>query len=364
MAVQLKLDEKRSEESPSYLEFMDSLQTTYELQYMNPNDLNWVGIEDKNRMGGSVYLPPTSKLTIAGDHPTLSVSLYPMVEGKSVTGVNIYQAAMLMRDVRPWSTVGDNLGGYRINGWSGRPEEESMFDQPKTLRHIIETLEGLKDGIKPDTDVVEAVVFLPVAHNGEFETEFNPYIGYDILGDHNNYRITVVAEDKLSAYCRLTDGMHMQVKEIGQDQTTYNWKARYVPDLSAIEQLFLPSSTGHMILIAVPYEKPRPKIDIFRDFGHGRPYEDSFGVGPMRGGGDFLGVQTKSASIGTASIGRGTASGKGSLYQGELSQSKNGNPVIYHLRFLCVKPDQASQLTPEVLDELGKTLSNHESVEQ
>ena len=203
--------------------------------------------------------------------------------------------------------------------------------------------------------VVEVVAFLPIAPNGEFQTQFVPYISFG-PGSHRYYKVSVISENSLSAYHLLSQGQTRPVKDVDEQQNMYNWVADSFPGLSEIEQLTSPSSHGHMILIAMPVEDPTPKFDL----GLGDSYD--FG-GPMRGmgpptyGGGFKGG---GASISSASIGRGSKSGEGSLYDGEVRDSREGNPIIYHLQVLCVTPTEAKALSSNSLGQLGQGLRNFE----
>ncbi len=242
------------------------------------------------------------------------------------------------------------------------PEEKEMFQQPRSLIEIIEGM-GLKEALPDKTAVVEAIALLPIAPNREFATEFNPHIRFDTL-DHSFYQVMVVNQDKLSAYARLTQGNRRDIQDIDESQKMYNWKADFVPDLSDIEQLMLPDSRGHMILIATPVEKPKPLFDLGKSgYGGGR-YDlgdELMKGGPMRGSTMSFspGYLTQGHSVGDISIGRGSETGQGGLYEGELLHSRNGNPTIFHLRFLGIKPEQARLLRSADLEALANSISNY-----
>jgi len=346
----LKREEKVS--TPGYVPFIGALQAAYDLHEIEPEHVKWASIDAKLVDMG---FPPSIEIEIAKDHPRLAVALYSMVDGNSVTGSDVYHAPMLLRDVQRWGLVKNDLGKYPINGWSGRSEEEAEFPQQKSLTEIIETLDLAKD-IPDATAVVEAVALLPIAQNGEFSTEFNPNIRFDSL-DHSHYKVTVIAQDRISAYNQLTGGSRRDIKDIGANQQMYNWKADFVPDLSDFQRLLIPDSSGHMVLIVIPYEKPNTDY-IIRDYGFRS--RDTLGGDFMRGGDKlFYGGATKGMSVGDISIGRGSEAGRGSLHEGELGKSLTGNPVIYHLRFFGVKPDQTRALNGPMLDSLGSSLSGY-----
>ena len=63
-----------------------------------------------------------------------------MVNGESVTGSYIYQSAMLMKDVQPWSVVRGRLGEYKLVGWRNKQEEDSMFQKPKSLVDVLDEM--------------------------------------------------------------------------------------------------------------------------------------------------------------------------------------------------------------------------------
>ena len=116
----------------------------------------------------------------------------------------------------------------------------------------------------------------------------------------------------------------------------FNFTANFVPDLSEIEQLLTPTSRGHFIIIANPTEPPKPKYQDFlgaSDFGgYGKDSPSrSMSFNPTRGG----------ASLGDISIGRGSQSGQGSLFTGELTNSRKGTATIFHVKLIGVKPDVA-----------------------
>ena len=137
----------------------------------------------------------------------------------------------------------------------------------------------------------------------------------------------------------------------------YNWQALFVPDMSDIEQLMVPTSAGHMILIAEPVEEPKPKWD-FGAYNSGDTL--SMGGGLKGGGGfSFGGGMTRGATIGGVSILPGSYAGQGSLHEGGLGRARTGTLTIYHIRFLGVKPDVARNLNVEGLTALGKTLDTY-----
>ena len=337
---------------PGYLAFVDTLQAIFNLHQTNPQDTKWVGV---TQTSFETTFPPSVVLDIAKDHPMLAITLQPIVDGRQIGGYGEYNAPLLLKDVQRWGLVADSFGKYAIAGLSGVAEERELFQQPKSLSEIIE-LTDIKTAITNGTPVIEAVALLPIAENHEFTTEFVPTIKLNPLA-HTHYKISVVNQDRFNVYSVLTQGStSVPVKDIGQDKKLFTWKADRVPELSILEKLLLPSQAGHMIIMVTPVEAPFKSYEIGPDFNASR------GDG-LKGGADnrFLGigVQTRGMSVGDVRIGRGSAAGQGSLYQGNVKSSAAGIPVIYHLRFLGMKPYQAESITGEQLSALGKSVSNH-----
>lgn len=345
----VRKDEKRID-IPGYVAFMDVLQSTYDLHKEKPENIKWVSLDTKI---AEVDSPPKIAVDVAQDHPQLAIGLFPTVEDKSVTGEEVYLSPVLLKDVRRWKEVSEDLGRYEATGWSGRPGPNAMFEQPRSLIEMLEAI-GAEDQITETTAVVEAIALLPIAPNGEFATEFCPQLIFN-PSDHKHYRVSIISQDRLNAYARLSEGLDiLTIKDMDENQTMFHWKAEFVPDMSDFEKLMSPGSRGHMILVATPYEKPKPLFDPGVLYSRGL---HSFGFGDTL---SFKGPSlSRSVSAGDVDIGRGSESGKGSLYHGQLNSTEKGNATIYHLRFIGVKPEHTKELTASMLDQLGGSLSGY-----
>jgi len=346
MTIKIKRD-KHKETTEGYIPFVAALELAYNLREID-SSLQWVDVESRT------FSEPEVLLHIAERHPDLSIIIRPENgEGQILRETEHYKAPLALTGVNRWGQTGLDLKDYRIDRWKGRPGPETMFPQSRSLAEIVAKYHA--DTITDTTPVVEVVALLPTAANGEFKTQFVPHISFGLVG-HSHYQISVVAQNALSAYTFLSQGSSRSIKDIDDKQTTYNWMASSFPALPPIEQAMEPSSHGHMILIASPVEAPKPS---YPDFGGGF---DSLGGG-MKGGSEpmsFGGDLSRGASVSSASIGRGSASGKGSLYEGEITASRKGNPIIFHLQFLCVTPTQAAQLDTDGVNGIGSQIGNFE----
>ena len=338
---------KSLEQIAGYETFVRDLQTAYNLQGLDPTQLRWVAAKEDQV---SVNYPPSVVVNVANGTPQLAVNLHPRKDGREVTGHATYHAPLLVREVGRWGT--SNLRGHKVTQWRGRSESETFF-QKKASYPFYEFLDKLVEGLQDTTPVVEVVALLPVSPDGSYDTEFAPEIRFADHLDHRHYKIAVLMEGGFSAFSLLTRGQRREVQDIDKVQNHYNWKADFIADMSDIEQLMLPSSAGHMVLIVQPVEEERPYIDFnagSEDYGSGF----KGGGSPLTlGGGEMM---KGGASIGGVCISQGSHVGKGSLYQGDLRESSRGNTVIYHIRFLGVKPDVAQALTKEGLDQAGQSL--------
>ncbi|MDX1920530.1 MAG: hypothetical protein SFU25_07355 [Candidatus Caenarcaniphilales bacterium] len=319
---------------PGFNTFIDCLELAYNLPKVPVEDLKWIDIKPLL----TTFSSPKIEVEVAKNTPALAISLKPYNQGASILkgSSNTYHAPLLVRDVSRWGDEKEgSLGIYEIRRRSGVEESQQILDEPINLSSIIQRIEAITD----KTPVVKVVTFLPVAPSGEFETQFTPTIDLDIFG-HKYYKLLTIQEDRLSSYQLLTAGkMSLDLKEAvynpddPKQPNLFDIKADAVPDLSSIDKLFLPKEqTGQMIIIAEPYADPTPKFNSF-DFGNDRGYSKGGGSFMLGGGGGL-----RSASLSNARLSRGGQAGSGSLYDGELGSSRDGNPVIFHVQFICVKP--------------------------
>ncbi len=330
-----------------YPEFMDALETAYTLSTIPSGQLKWVQPDGLKTVPNSELIrsfasTPQVITKIGEDAPMMAVKLTPRNGEVNVTGMDQYHAPQLVRDVNRWKFVKDaSLGSYLVNGWSGVPESQEMFQQPRSLAEIIDQEGKNRFNVSDETPVVESLVLLPIAPNGEFTTEFTPQLRF-ASGDHDHYKVGVINGDKLSGYEQIKqDAPIADIKDIDEKQGMYNFRADFIPDLSDLEQAFLPKSAGHMIIIATPTEKPKPKPKI-PDFNFDSYF--NYGNSQTRGGSFSFGELTRGASIGSVNIGRGSQSGTGNIYQGDLRGTSKGKTTIYHLKFLGVRPEIIEQL--------------------
>lgn len=262
-----------------------------------------------------------------------------------------------MRDVNRWGLQKErDLGTYVLNGYLGVAEEQSMFKQSRQLREIVEIDPALKDAVKDSTPIVEMVALLPIASRGEFETQFVPRISFDFADGHTHYKIITISADRMSAYHALAMGRNLDLEftDGSKDKkrpALSNWKAEFVPDLSELEQMLLPSSKGHMILIATPIEPQRDQADFLKELWGSQGGNDT-----LKGPASYGSGATRGASVGDVSIGQGSRVGSGSVYEGELRQSLRGTTTIFHVRYFGVKPDQAAGMDLETLQRIAQTL--------
>lgn len=335
-----------------YKEFIDSLQIAYNLRDIDAGDLEWVDIKQTE------FGEPKVLVHIQEDHPDLSVILRPEnADSQQITNEHeTYKTPLLLVGVRRWGESDLALHNYKIDRWSGRPAKDMMFQQSRSLTEIVGM--DLAEVIKESTPVVEVVSFLPMAENAEFTTQFTPYLSFEILG-HQHYKVSTISQNSLSVYLTLSQGSNISVKDIDENKQMYNWMAQSFPGLSEIEQKMEPSSHGHMILIATPVEKPKPKFDIRYLGFDSEQYGGGFlkGLGPSTYRGEGI---TRSASISSAKISRGAESGQGYTFEGEVSNSKNGNSIIYHIQFLCITPQEAKHLHSNGLGAIGKIMHNYQ----
>lgn len=334
---------ERKQGTPGYNELVDSLETAYNVQ--DAGDLKWVDVKPRE------FGTPRVLLHVQKNHPDLSVLLRPENEDGPIMGeVESYQAPILLVAVDRW---GSDLAlrDYKIDRWRGKPGPETMFPKSTSLAEIIANNQSLS--VTDSTPVVEVVSLLPMAPNGEYQTQFVPKVSFDVMG-HKNYQIAVISENALSAYVALSRGSDRPLKDRDETGKYFNWTADSVRTLSDVEQLMLPSSHGHMILIASPIEAlPPPRQDYIKDEGGFRDRQDP-NVFRIRDGG------MKRATVGRVSLGRGSQSGQGSLYKGELHASKKGNTIIYHVEFLGVTPEVARALDTDGINQVGSSLSQFE----
>ncbi len=332
------------ESTAGYSEFIGSLQAACNLHELSPSDLKWVGAEPVQPYR---YIPPNFSINVAKDTPQLSVNLHPIKAGKYIGGEPfVYSAPMLLKDVERWGM--SDLRKFKVERLRGVSEAKTSF-QKKQSYPLDEFLSRIVQ-VDASTPVVEAVAFLPIAPNGEYVTEFAPKVSFGSF-DHGHYKVAFLMEGGFSIYSALTQGEGMEVKSVNEHQEMHYWQADFVPDLSDLEKLMVRDSRGHMILIAEPVEVPKPLFDT------------SYGLGDLIGGSDsFRSLSfgpTRGVSIGDVSVSEGSHAGQGSLHEGELLASKRGNKVIYHIKFLGVKPDAAKALDKAGLDGLAKSLGNY-----
>lgn len=327
---------------PSYSSFMTAMDLAYGLKDVPPGQLKFVGIDglERTSLSDSFVIPPRVMINPGFDHPKLAIALAPKKpQGENVTN-DTYHAPVFVKDVDRWQFAKDRLGKYLLDRWSGAEAGQELFQQSRSLAGVLAGFDDLQ--ITDSTPVVEAVAILPISADGSFNTEFAPQIRFDI-GDHEHYKVSVVSQNSLSRFVQLIQGRSLyNVQAIEADQSMHNFSADFIPDMDEFSQMLVPSSAGHMILIASPIEKPKPKFD-FKDFNFGR---GDYDYGGFRGGGDsfMMGGGMKGGSIGGVDIGIGSKTGQGSLYDGDLTSSRKGHTTIFHIRVLGVKPDDITKL--------------------
>lgn len=347
------------ENDPAYIAYMNSLGTLYGLKDITPANLKWGDIQglDKQVICSSIITPPKFMANPGFDHPKLAISLIPKSEGKNVSGFENYHAPILLRDVDRWKFAANTLGNYQLNRWSGKEPGKEMFEQSGSFGEVASRV-GETWNLKDSTPVVECIALVPIAPNGEFELEFMPQLRFD-SGDHTSYNVTMIKEDALSVFSKVHQGSGtvIDLQDIDHEMKKYNFTANFVPDLSEIEQLLTPTSRGHFIIIATPTEPPKPKFDInflgSSSFGGGYGGDSpsrSMSFSPSRGG----------ASLGEISIGRGSQSGQGSLFTGELTNSRRGTTTIFHVKLIGVKPDIARGLDFAALGALNGAIGAYQ----
>jgi len=317
---------------------------------------------------------PVVEASVSDAYPSLSIHLDPRRDGDVVVS-DTFHAPLMVSDVSRWGIARDILGKYEVNGRSGLPPGQGMLDQPKTLNDIIENTGMQSDtdfsqSVGSDTPVVEAVAVLPAAPAREFETNFIPALNIGIHG--GNYIAFAVHEDRENRWKQMSADRHeLKVMYIDDERELHSWSADYVPAMSDVERLILPSSVGHMIIVAAQYEEERKSFDLlhfsqdssfgggFRGGGFG---SKGFGLG---GGLAFYSMAAapvpKRAEVGDMKLGKGASKGEGQLFSGELKMKPKA--IIYHLRVVGVKPGEVEGFTPEKLEEVAQTLSNYKAGE-
>ncbi len=331
---------KSLEAVPGYAQFHHDLETTINLHTLSPDQLKWVAMQPGTML--ELY-PPKCVIDIGTESPQLAVNLHPTLNGHPVTGNLTYQAPLLLRDVGRWK--GNDLRDYKVSKWRGVPNEKMLFTK-KPSYPLHEFLDGLVQGLEESTPVVEIVAFLPMSPDGSYVTEFTPEISFGLLG-HGHYIVSTVAQDGMNALRLLTQGRSVEVQDVDKDKQLYLWKAEMLADLSDMEALMVPSTAGHMILIAQPIEAPEASFRI-RDDDSGINFR----------GGSFGGLPTRSlgASIGDVSLSQGSRTGQASSYTGDLTASRKGRTTIYHIKYFGVRPEHAQSLTREQLQRAANTL--------
>ena len=335
---------------PSYNAFMTAMDLAYGLKDLPPGQLKFVGIDGLERisLSDSFVIPPKVMVNPGFDHPKLAIALAPKKpQGGNVTN-DTYHAPVFVKDVDRWQFAKDRLGKYLLDRWSGAEAGQELFQQSRSLSEILAGFDDLQ--IIDSTPVVEAVAILPISADGSFTTEFAPQIRFDI-GDHDHYKVSVVSQNSLSRFVQLIQGRSLyNVQTIEADKSMHNFSADFIPSMDEFSQMLVPCSAGHMILIASPIEKPKPKsYDL--NFGLGSDYGGGFrGDGLTLGGGLM-----KGGSIGGVDIGIGSKTGQGSLYDGDLSSSRKGHTTIFHIRALGVMPYDITKLAANA-SQLGSTI--------
>lgn len=351
----LKRDGERSSDIP-YQRFMDSLDGVFKLHSMSPRQMKWIDVVPSSI---AVSSPPEVIINPAKNFPQLSIALHPHVDEKDVTGFRTYQAPLMVRDIQRFGTAKETLKKYKLSGWRGAPAERAeKFDEAISLGKVLEHSEDL---VKDDTPIVEVIALLPFGANNDYTLEFVPQIRFG-RNDWDCYEVSTFIQDQVSSVTRLTEGSSIREIKDGRFITENNaervkdakWQADMVPELSDVEQLLLPSQNGHMFLLAKPIESKDPyKKILSTPITYVESYE------PMR---SFGPAKSMSPTISETSISRGREdAGSGGLFEGELKPSSNGNTVLYHIRFIGVKPGETKLLGVEELTKIGKSLDSFSS---
>jgi len=339
---------EKLEFNDGYSPFIGDLQTLYNLHELNPNQLKWVGMNNRDVS----FQTPNIILEVEDNTPQLAVNLYPMRDVTKVTGDVSYHAPILLSAVDRWGS--SNLQQHKITRYRSVSDSDTFFKHQDSYP-LSKFLEGIVEGVDDTTPVAESIALLPISPDGSYQTEFCPEIRTK-EGEHRKYQIYVIMEGGFSAYPALALGSNRDIYDIDKDQNTHRWKADFIADMSDLEQLMLPSSVGHLVLIATPIEEEsKPDIEKYLD--------DQFKYDPNDNGGSNnfnFGSQSRGARIGGVSISQGTQTGQGRIYKGELSSSSKGNPIIHHIRFLGVKPDVARGLGVPGLDSLTGAISSYD----
>ena len=341
-------------------EYIRSLGTLFNLDRLR-DGITWVETQPT-----SLYNYPRVELRPIQKASGLAVEIDPTLEGKSLGDLK-YHGPLILKDVQPYGQT--KLSRYKIAGLSGVPEEKSKLDEPISLGKLIEGTECLKETINDKTPVVKVVGFLPIAENGQFKTEFLP----TVLGDDGGNILTVlISEDTLKLphiVSRYYTQLH-KIKDVDEQQKSFSWQADFIPDLSEIERLLLPSKAGQMVIISIPLvdeEKRKAQAlgDLYRGLGNYVPDfrggdEGGFmmkGGGGLRGGSGF-----KGPSIGGVSIGEGSERKVEYKKCGDVYVDLSRKPIIYHLKLFGVKPGDAEVLTREQIVSMADSIASHETV--
>ncbi|MFH1307404.1 MAG: hypothetical protein ABIH72_00960 [archaeon] len=356
--------EKKAEllANPGYASFIDSLQELYNLSHLHPENITWIG-ENTRRFDTKTHLE--EQIDIRTDCPVISVRLIPLVDGKPITGQEVYNAPLLLSDVSTLAT--SPIKRYQITKNMDAPESQERLPSPVTLAQKIKELK-FATPIKDTTLVVDLVSLLPVAPNREFLLEFNPHMSFQ-NGSHSFYQVAVIGQDAISIYNHQIGGEPRDLKRIATNIDLNNWKAEAVPDLSSLEQALVADKTGHIIYIASPFEfKPQGEFDYkdlrllsqgyfsstrggSSDFFSPLDYDSGFkSSSPLLKG--FTPMQKK-ARVSETSLSQGRKSGTGILSTEQTLATTKGIPVIYHLYFLSVKPEEAKSISSETLDRVS-----------
>ena len=252
-------------------------------------------------------------------------------------------APLLLREVKPWDS--SELQCHLIDRLRGVPDSRSLLEKPLTLRQYIDDKIG---GIRNSTPVVEVVALLPISNlprsdGGHYDTKFVPVVNIPNTRYDTQYMIATVADGAAGTYRIITNAPESRIEDIaGSNLERRSWKADLIQDLSDVERLLLPSSAGHMVVVCKP-------VRILQD--HARnPYLEM--TNPELDPDRFCPTQ----SVGGISISQGSHAGYGSLFEGRLEESPDGTPVIYHIRFIGVKPDANTPLDKE---RLAKSLDTY-----
>ena len=323
-------------DTDAYEHFIGDLRTAFGLYRLGPESIDWVDVKERD------LDPPEVVVTTVKDSPRLAVNLYPQDEEGTVTSTKTpYQAPLSVVKHGIWGE--SDLRNYMLTHAGGMPEHKAQFAKDVPL---VEYLDGGSMDIFDSTPVVEVMAFLPVSSDGIYRTEFCPEVSFGPR-DHSLYRISTVAQDGINRYFFLTRGGRTEIKDVGEDLGKHNWQSDALADLTAFEQFIEPSTAGHMVFIADPVEEKQSPHDILGSgggFNYGNPGSfDSI----------FRQIRT-GASVGKARVSRGSRTGQGGLFDGELIHSTKGNQVIYHMCVLGVTRKDVESTNERTLDRLRR----------